>query len=257
MDLFQEGIMPSEGEEEPPGRLRRGTAAITVFRIFGDESYTSSGEYRVQGALWVQRDLRLRAELARINARPGEIKWSEIRGKRLRRRARGLVDVFFTSPVAACMHFNAIIVPHKDDPALRVGECELGVNKTWHTLLKNRLWSNSENYIDLDERPGRTDKDEAKLKGFLNRSGSQSRCTVKLCRSVQSHSEDLIQLTDLLVGAIGWEWNGRPSASPAKAEMHRHICERLKCTTLRRETNRHPKFDLWLYRPTSQRAVSA
>jgi hypothetical protein len=52
--------MSSGGEEERPGSLRRGTAAITVFRIFGDESYTSSGEYRVQGALWVRRDVHYR-----------------------------------------------------------------------------------------------------------------------------------------------------------------------------------------------------
>jgi hypothetical protein len=257
--------MLSGGEEEPPGRLRRGTATRTVFQIFGDESCTTSAEYRVQGALWVPKQFMklVRAELERVRGSyrtgggRGEIKWHKIRGKRLKPRAVGLVDVFFDSPVAACMRFNSLIVPLKNDPALSRGQCELGVNKTWWVLLNNRLEPDSHNLIQLDERGGRTQADEETLKRVLNRTSGNTRYTVGLCRSVQSQSDDLIQLADLLVGATGWDWNGRRTTDTAKAELHRHICERLGCTTLRRETKRHPKFDLWLYRPSPQQAVSA
>jgi hypothetical protein len=117
--------MGSGGAEEPPGNTQRGTGTTTVFRIFGDESCTNSGAYRVQGALWVRQDAMtaVRDELARVRAYrtgggPAEIKWSRIRGKRLRPRVKALVDVFFTSSVAASMHFNAIIVSHADDPTV-------------------------------------------------------------------------------------------------------------------------------------------
>jgi len=257
--------MLSGGEEEPPGSTRPGTATTTVFRIFGDESCTTSAEYRVQGALWIPKQYMnlVRAELARVRETfptgggPAQMEWKRIRGKRLKPRAVGLVDVFFASPVASCMRFNSLIVPLKDDPALQVGDCELGVSKTWWVLFNHRLSPISDNEIDLDERPGRTQEDDDTLQRVLNRTSGSNRHTVSLCRSVQSHSDDLIQLTDLLVGAIGWEWNGRRTTGTAKAKLQDHICRRLNCTSLRRATYRHPKFDLWRYRPDAQRAVSA
>lgn len=234
----------------------------TVFRIFGDESCTHSGEFRVQGALWVKQGLiaSVRRELAsvrryRTGGGPAEIKWSEVRGRRLRPRVKALVDLFFTSSAASAMHFNTIIISHKDDPSRRAGASQLSLSKAWHLLFRYRLWPNSDNYIDLDERPGWTAGHDYTLRSILNRTGCRSQSTVGLLRSVQSCSDDLIQLTDLLVGATAWEWNGRSQGSGAKAQLHEHICHRLHCSTLLRETIRHPKFDRWRYRPDAQRAA--
>ena len=153
------------------------------------------------------------------------------------------------------MHFNSIIVSHDDDPTRHGGDSELGLGKTWHLLFRHRLWPNSDNYIDLDERPGRKLEHEQILRRVLNRTGSQPRYTVSLLRSVQSTSDDLIQLADLLVGAVAWEWNGPPHRNGAKAELHGHICKRLQCSSLLDETFRHAKFDRWRYRPNAQRAA--
>lgn len=254
--------MGSGGEEEPPGSSQRTTGTTTVFRIFGDESCTNAGDFRVQGALWVKQGMMsaVRGELAKVRryrtgGGPAEIKWSRIRGRRLRPRVKALVDVFFTSSVAGSMHFNAIIVSHADDPTRHGGDHELGVNKTWHLLFRHRLWPNSDNYIDLDERPDRTAQDEYTLRSVLNRTGTRSRYTVGLLRSVQSTSDELIQLTDLLVGAVAWEWNGPSRTTGAKAQLHEYICDRLHCSTLLHETFRHPKFDRWRYRPDAERAA--
>jgi hypothetical protein len=254
--------MGSEGTEPPLMSAGSTPGTTSVFRIFGDESCTNSGDFRVQGALWVRQDAMsaVRAELSsvrryRTGGGPAEIKWSRIRGGRLRCRVKALVDVFFTSSVAASMNFNAIIVSHADDPTRHGGDRELGVNKTWHLLFRHRLWPNSDNYIDLDERPHRTAQDEYTLKSVLNRTGSQPRYTVSLIRSVQSTSDDLIQLTDLLVGVVAWEWNDRPRTTGAKAQLHEYICNRLHCSSLLQETFRHPKFDRWRYRPDAQQAA--
>lgn len=256
--------MSGSGNDPPNLEYPSVTTSNVAYRVFGDESMTEGsgpGSYRVQGILLVPEEgmTVVRTELARIRSEyrtgggHGEIKWSGIRGKRLRPRVAGLLKMFFEGPAAAYLRFDCIVVQHSEDQTY--GTCaetrDLGVYKTFFVLLKNRLPSGSSSTIVLDERPGLRVGAEEQLRECLNAAGARSAppFAVSACLAADSRMEDLIQLTDLLCGAVAWDWNGRPARVKAKHQLHGLICQKLGCTTLRRETYRDPKFGLWRYRP--------
>lgn len=250
---------------DPPSLAGSGvTLSSVTYRVFGDESTTEGSgpdSYRVQGGIWVREEglTVVRQELASLRAEHrtgggrGELKWSGLRGARLRPRARGLIDLFFTGPAAEFLRFDCIAVRHDEDQTF--GSCaetrDLGIYKTFFVLFRNRLPPGSTSIITLDERPGLRPGAERQLQTCLNGAGRKLSppFTVTACRAVCSRSEDLIQLADLFCGAVAWDWNGRPPRADAKHEAHRLICDRLRRPTLQRETYRDPKFGIWRYRP--------
>jgi hypothetical protein len=136
-------------------------------------------------------------------------------------------------------------------PPVPFGHCRSSANKTFFVLFKNRLPPGSTSIIALDERPGLRPGAEEQLRSCLNGAGARvsPSFTVTGCYAVCSRSEDLVQLADLLCGAVAWDWNGRPPRNGAKQQAHGLICKHLGSTTLHRETYRDPKFGIWRYRP--------
>ncbi len=62
-----------------------------------------------------------------------------------------------------------------------------------------------------------------------------------------SKMEDLLQITDVLLGAIGYDMEDR-AESPAKVEMVRHISERIGCDRLCEHWGRDTRFNIWKFR---------
>jgi len=251
-----------EHDSASSGRPIATVSSATAYHVFCDESYTSGGStnrFRIQAGIWV-RDTTLpplRTELSNLRAkypRNGEVKWNKLRGSRMPRIVSGLIDVFFSSSVAAQLRFACLAVRESDDPTAGQAAAtrDLGQFKAYHLLLSHRLEAGTAAHLVLDGRPNIRPGAEAELQSCLNASGRRRDppFAVLSCRSVDSAQEDMIQLVDVLGGAVGWAWNDRPSRAGAKRDVHDAICKALGWRTLARETGPwERKFGVWPYRP--------
>jgi hypothetical protein len=198
----------------------------------------------------------VRAELAKLRAKHpklGEFKWIYVTGKTPLTAYGDLVDLFFHSPAAQYLSFNCIVVRRADDPSDRMKKLgkDVGFYKTYFTLLRYRLAG--DNHVRLDHRSSPRAHPEADVARCLNAIAKRDGLAFKVlsCAAPCSKSEDLLQLADVLCGAVAWAWNGKPSTCGAKPALHQHICNHLKWATLEnRETALAAvKFNVWRYRP--------
>lgn len=236
---------------------------MDTFHVYCDESHVGGSVtgFRIQGGIWVP-DHRMRAvrgafrELRERHPTIRELKWEYVTGTAPMTVYRELIDLFFSSPVADLLSFKCLVVQRGDDASRtldKVGK-DIGFYKAYYTLLRHRLAAGSTNHVRLDGRSGpRSDAEGELAKCLNNASASQmwTPFTVASCAAVSSKSEDLIQLADVLCGAVGWAWNGMQSTCGAKPLLHAQITTALRWSTLvSRETGRaEPKFNVWRYRP--------
>jgi hypothetical protein len=105
----------------------------------------------------------------------------------------------------------------------------------------------------VDEKPSPRPEPEAELGRCLNSAGQYEPIPWRVlsCRSMVSQQEDLIQLADVLCGALGWAWNGKQSTCGAKPILADQIASGLGWDVLEgKETYRgERKFNVWRYRP--------
>lgn len=247
----------STQESEPPSSWPPATRGPTVYWHYADESM--SGGYRVQGYVTAEATAlaTVEATVAQLRAASpnyGEVKWSKLRRRKVPPMVTGLVDMFFTSSVACQLTFTCIVVHDTVDPTLGGSglDKDLGFYKSHHLLMKHRFEPGSQNVILLDGRPSPQAAPAERLMECLNASGSQltTPFSVTECRSVCSTTSPLIQLADLLCGAVAFSYAGRQSTCEAKHLLHDDLCHRLGRTDLRGDTGRQErKFRVWQYRP--------
>lgn len=244
------------------GGVHGGAVASSVFHVFCDESYTSvarQGGFRVQGALWVPTSTipTIHSEILALRNQChtyGEVKWNKLRGPKMPELVGGLVDLFFTSSVAATMRFECLVVQNLDDPTVGRDPFarDVGYYKTFHLLLSHRLEPGTINHVLLDKRPSRQPAPELALMRCLAGTGRRLNPPFRVasCNVVRSDEHDLIQITDLLCGAVGWAWNGRQSRAASKQAVHDAISRQLGWSDLRRTTRPGPRrFGVWHYQP--------
>ena len=232
---------------------------VSDYHVFCDEAFTDGFQYRVQGGVWVNHRgfSVVRSALAKVRAehpKVREFKWSSIRGKRPRRSYHDLVKVFFEGPAANHLAFKCLVV-HKDDDSSQVLDShgrDLGFYKAYHLLLKYRLEEGCRYRIRLDKRTGPRPNAEQQVAECLNAECCHwtPPAEVLSCVGLESHMDDLMQLADVLCGAVGWEWNCRPSVAPAKVALAEYVARQLRWKDMKRETaGSAAKFNVWRYRP--------
>ncbi|MFN4770627.1 MAG: DUF3800 domain-containing protein [Gemmatimonas sp.] len=236
---------------------------MTTFHVFCDESHLSPHTYRIQGGIWVRseglREVRQAfTELRARHPKAGELRWGKVDGREPWRVYLDLMDLFFSGPAAKHLSFKCIVV-HSEDDRSRNGdkhERDLGFYKAYWTLLSHRLLANCTYHIRLDQRSSPRLKDpEGQLQERLNNTGYNkgSYWDVLTCRGECSKREDLLQLADVLLGAIGWAWNGRRSTCGAKPGLERYIADKLRWKDLARDTAMNSaKANIWKYTPKTR-----
>jgi hypothetical protein len=235
---------------------------VPDFHVFCDESHIDSHVYRVQGGVWVDHaGMRVvRSELRALRVKhpkSKEFKWSEVHGKVPYRSYGDLITLFFDSPASQYLSFKCLIVRRSDDPSRALGkkEKDLGFYKAYHLLLRNRLETGSRYRIRLDRRSGPRQNAEQEVADCLN-----AACRfwippseVLSCEGICSKSDDLMQLADVLCGAVAWDANGRKSASVAKTTLGEQIRSSLGRQVLSQATSSTaPKFNVWHYTPKTK-----
>lgn len=240
---------------------------MSDYHVFCDESHTDGHAFRVQGGVWVDhagiRKVReAMRELRAKHPKAREFKWSEVHGREPYRSYADLVSIFFQGTAAQHLSFKCLVVRKQDDRSRTNDKSgrDLGFYKAYHLLLKHRLRPGCRYRIRLDKRTGPRRDAEQSVADCLN---AEMRwwnppSEVKSCVGICSKSDDLMQMADILCGAVAWDWNGRKSLAPAKVALADQIIAALEWPDLARETNgTAEKFNVWRYRPRTQKQVAS
>lgn len=228
-----------------------------MIHVYCDESCHLENDKEkamVLGAVWCPASHR--AMLARkLKALKGayelppkfEIKWVKV-SPALLDFYRAVVDLFFEEPL---LHFRALVVPEKQalDHARFAQSHDEFYYKMWYLLL-NRLIDPGDRYrIFLDIKDTQGQAKVAKLHDVLcNANYDFDREVIQSIELVHSHDVLLLQLADLLIGAVGYVHRGLQE-SPAKLALVAHIRHRTGLSLERSSLLRAEKFNLFVWRP--------
>lgn len=257
-------------------KARRSASTLGVFgerehHVFCDESHTRRRDkFRVQGGLWIPKAgmPKVRAALKALRdrhpklvdaeGRPHELKWTKVTGKQPLSIYTQLIDLFCIGPAAKFLRFNCYVTAREVDPNRFADEAtkELGFYKAYYTFLLWRVQWGHDYHIRLDRRDSPLSEPEKEVGRRLASAGKSEAIPWKIlsCDACDSKGDDIMQLADVLCGAVAWAWNDKQSTCDAKAKLYEHILIRLKwrgrSRTLKRQTRSgNSKFDIWKYRP--------
>lgn len=230
-----------------------------AIHIYCDESChleNDGMQAMVLGALWCPADKRkaLSRKIKALKAAHGlpatfEIKWVKVSPGKLS-FYQALLDLFFDEPE---LNFRGLVVPEKQ----KLDHARFGQShdefyyKQWYTLL-NRLIAPENRYrIFLDMKDTQGQRKIAKLHDVLcNASYDFDRNIIESIEQVQSHDVPLLQLADLLIGALSYVQRGL-HGSPAKQALVAHVRHRSGLMLEQSSLLRARKFNLFVWRAQS------
>jgi hypothetical protein len=240
--------------------------------VYGDETL-SRGAYDILGALWISADeaAKLQVEIQELRVlhggiNPGmELKWKKCGGTTPHPLYDAVIDLVMGRIMGKRMAFKCLVIERAlvDNKAWNDGDAELGFFKAWHTLLRSWLRPKRTFDVRLDalelQRAGRLDD----LRNVLNACGMKDLgIDYWCCGSVEardSKAEDLIQVVDLLIGAVGYHWSGghlANGASQRKMQLAERIARHLGKRSLKFESKSWEKrFNVWRYIPSKPKTV--
>ena len=231
----------------------------TIINIYCDESChlpRDGQKAMVLGALWCfkAKASEHNAAIAALKAKHGlsryfEIKWSKVSAAKLHFYSE-LITYFFDSPTIG---FRAWVIPDKSILAHDAFEQthDDWYYKMYFYLIRNLINPKMRYRIFLDIKDTRSRTKLAKLREVLHNAHYDfSREIIENVQHVHSHDIGLMQLCDLLLGAVSYQARGL-SGSPGKDAILELIRGRtglsLTCSTLPSVR----KFNLCYWQPAN------
>lgn len=230
---------------------------MTAFNIYCDESRHTSDprdRYAVIGALECPRQEKSRLVhaihlLKKHYRAQGEFGWKRLSPNReaFYQHLRGF---FLDEP---SLRFRCIVVDRTclDHERFNDGDSELGFYKLYYQMLVHWLDPGHDYHLYLDWQQNAASHRFVELRTVLARKLS-GRANIVCLEPVQSDTQPLVQLVDLLMGAVGYQWNQRdqvPGASQAKIDFSYGLAQGLGRSTLARGTPKsEEKFNVFDWR---------
>lgn len=227
---------------------------MTIFNIYCDESRHTSDprdRYAVIGGLRCPRDSkhelvgRIHKLQARFNAH-GELGWKRLSPNRSE-FYHELLKLFLDTPELA---FRCLVVDRTtlNHDKFNDGDSELGFYKLYYQMLVHWLEPGQEYRLYLDWQQNSASNRFVELQTVLTRKLT-GRANILSLEPVSSHNQPMIQLADLLMGAVGYAWNQydqRDGASQAKVDFINELARSLNRGTLATGTPRpEAKFNVF------------
>lgn len=177
-------------------------------------------------------------------SRDHEIKWTKVSKGKIQ-LYKDLIDYLFEEKN---LYFRAVITLHKDKLVVS-GEEEY---RHWYEKMNYYLFNKIINYgyvyrLFLDKRDTKGKENLSKLEEVIcNSKYDFSMITIKSIEDITSNNNELIQLTDLLIGALTYYHRGLTS-SPAKTEIIKYLIDKTNIS----ETSKwnDTKFNLLIWSP--------
>jgi len=234
--------------------------------VYGDESM-KRGQYDLLGGLWIRAGdaAGFRAEIADIRATspgPGqmdEIKWTKCSGNAEKPVIASVVDRTMERIRDGTLEFKCLVVDRSlvDNRAWNDGDRELGFYKAWSILLFSKMRAGYVYRIKLDARQLQNQSRLEDLRDVLNAKGYRDLgLDYPCCGSLEgadSKKDDMVQIADLLTGAVGYHYCGghdAPGASPGKILTAERIARHLSRPSLCYEaSSSEQRFNVWKWRP--------
>lgn len=178
-----------------------------------------------------------------------EIKWTKVSLGKLP-FYQALLELFFSESM---LHFRGLVVPDKqllDHVRFKQNHDDF-YYKQWYTLLNRLVDPEKKCRIFLDIKDTRGQRKIEKLHDVLcNANYDFDRNIIASIEQVHSHDVPLLQLADLLVGALSYVHRGL-HGSPAKQALVAHIRHYSGLTLERNSLFRAEKFNLLVWRAQS------
>jgi len=216
--------------------------------LFGSREPPSHGQYVLIGGLWIEAEER-KALKSRIRKRrdahdvQGEFKWGRVSPSRLE-FYKDLVGLFFD---AQAMRFRCLVLPADELDAVQFhdGDDELMFYKFYYQLLHHWILDFNTYKVFVDLKTNRVRQRLAKLRRVLQNSNRFAE--IEGVQALPSHEVDLLQLTDLLIGAVGYHFH-EVTSSTAKMAVVSEIEGRLG-HPIGPTTRWTEKFNVFRWRP--------
>lgn len=231
-------------------------AVPTEYAIYCDESCHLEHDgiqAMALGAIWVEQAQvkQLHVEFRSILARHGvpetmEIKWTKL-SPRMEKLYLDLVDWFFDSPH---LHFRGLVVPDKSK--LRHDDFgqdhDLWYYKMFFYLLRAILTRENRFRVYLDYKDTVGARKVKELHKVLsNDKYDFDKAIVRSIHLARSHQVGLLQMVDLLIGALTYHARGL-TTSKSKLAVVQRIRERSGLTLAKTTLQSEKKFNLFFWR---------
>jgi len=175
-----------------------------------------------------------------------EVKWGKVSLGKLG-FYRDLIDLFFDESL---LGFRGLVVPKKDDlnhDAFNQSHDDF-YYKMWYLLLNPLIDPRRDYRVFLDQKDTRGAERLRKLHDVLcNKNDDFDKSIIKSVELVQSSDLVLLQLTDLLIGALSYLHRDL-SRSPAKKELVLHLRNRSGLSLQKSTLLKEGKFNLFIWR---------
>ena len=195
---------------------------------------------------YVNEQLRLIKEKNNVY-KFAEIKWTKVSKSELK-MYKEMVDLFFDS---SFLTFRCVIATGKKDLSLS----RFGLNydnwyyRIYYLLLREMISIDNEYSIYLDIKDSNGQLKIKKLQSVLNRTLYDfSDTVVKKVQEVRSDQVQILQLTDLIIGAISYK-NRNLNTSSAKNELANYISKRASRPLTFSTPKAEEKFNLFKWEP--------
>ncbi|MCF7837651.1 MAG: DUF3800 domain-containing protein [Candidatus Marinimicrobia bacterium] len=230
-----------------------------TINIYCDESCHLLNDHQksmVLGALWsfALKTSEHNAAIAEMKAKHGlsrffEIKWSKVSASKLA-FYRDLVDYFFDAPTIGV---RVWVIPDKS--ILKHEEFQQSHDdwyyKMYFYLIRNLINPEKKYRIYLDIKDTRSRQKLRELeKVVANANYDFSREIIQRVQHVHSHDIGLMQLADLLIGAVSYSARGL-TTSPGKQELIAHIRQRSGLSLTRNTLPSVRKFNICFWQPNN------
>ncbi|NLE37223.1 MAG: DUF3800 domain-containing protein [Pirellulaceae bacterium] len=241
-----------------------------LLHVYCDESRQTQDRFMVFGGLVVHASAveafnKAMALWRDAHSMHAELKWTKVSGKKLA-EYRSLVDLFFSLAGKNQLHFKSVVfdTTQIDYRTYHKGDKELGFYKFFYQFLlhcfgRYGVEYNARMIVHFDQR-----QTKQKLSTFcviLNRGiRKKFKCDRDVVRSVQAVDSkrcELMQVADVLMGAIGYQNNDcdrRLGARQAKIDLADYIATKANLMTLKQNTPwkmRH--FGIWQFQFTQRK----
>lgn len=115
------------------------------------------------------------------------------------------------------------------------GDTELGFYKMYFQMLVHWLKPGCKYFVYLDWQQNKDQYRFAELRHVLEKKLT-GRAKIACLEAVTSHKQPLIELTDLFIGAVGYDWNERDS-SQTKLDFCQHLATSVQFQNLKISTS--------------------
>ena len=227
------------------------------FNVYCDESCHLENDRQpvmLLGAIWCPKSYvrKISAELRELKSKHharGELKWVKV-SKARQRFYLELVDYFFTTPQ---LHFRCLVVDDKsklNHDYFNLGSHDTFYYKMYYSMLKTILSPENKYHIYIDIKDTLSQNKVNKLREVLcNNVYDFTRQMIINIQHIRSHESELLQLADLLIGAVSYK-NRKLNENSTKVIIVNSIEKMIDQSLCLSTSLFKDKFNLFVFSPS-------